>query len=453
MELLEQVSALASTDFGSLDDKTLSATTEQIAAAARLLATAGALAASEIADRSRFELGRDGLSYRNGYRYPVRFLEQLTRESQASVQAQIRLGDSIRPRVDITGDVQPPRHAIVAKAMRDGAMGADAAAVVIRCLDQAAKNAGSLEKLDAAEHALVEAAAGSPADIVDAQARVWREFLDPDGVEPREEASRRRRGAMLGRERNGISRLTVDCDPRLAATLRTAFGVANAPGKGPVFLDDEERTVASLDEAGTVIDPRTREQRNHDVLLGIVSAGVRSTGRGPGEFRQAVSVVATVRLSDLESGTGMGWLDGVVDPASIETIRELACEGGVRPLILGANSEPLYLGRAARFFTRAQKLAMAVRDGGCVICGAPPGRTDAHHLLEVGADNGPTDIDNGVLLCPADHHWLHHSDYQMAMIGGRPHLLAPPWIDPSQTWVPLRRSRLLMQDEQERRAG
>jgi hypothetical protein len=201
-----------------------------------------------------------------------------------------------------------------------------------------------------------------------------------------------------------------------------------------------------------VIDPRTRAQRNHDALLGIVSAGVRSTGRAAGEFRQAITVVATVRLEDLLSGKGMGWIDGVIDPVSIETIREWACEGGVRPLILSDRGEPLFLGRPVRYFTRAQKLALAVRDGGCVLCGAPPGWCDGHHLEEYEADGGKTDVDNGVLLCPGDHQWLHDSGYQITMIDGRPHLLAPPEIDPTQTWVPLRRSRLLMQDEHERNA-
>jgi len=79
-----------------------------------------------------------------------------------------------------------------------------------------------------------------------------------------------------------------------------------------------------------------------------------------------------------------------------------------------------------------------------VICGAPASWCDAHHVLEWKADNGLTDIDNAVLLCPAHHYWLHHSAYQMSMIGGRPHLLAPFHIDPAQTWRPVGNSRILM---------
>jgi hypothetical protein len=55
---------------------------------------------------------------------------------------------------------------------------------------------------------------------------------------------------------------------------------------------------------------------------------------------------------------------------------------------------------------------------------------------------GPTDIDNGVLLCPAHHHMLHSSEFTMQMVDGVPRLLAPPWLDPDQLWRPLTKRRV-----------
>ena len=77
-----------------------------------------------------------------------------------------------------------------------------------------------------------------------------------------------------------------------------------------------------------------------------------------------------------------------------------------------------------------------------MICGAPASWCDVHHVKEWSADGGLTDIDNGVLLCPAHHQWIHHSDYQLAMINGRPHLLAPFAADPTQTWRPVGGNRI-----------
>jgi hypothetical protein len=87
---------------------------------------------------------------------------------------------------------------------------------------------------------------------------------------------------------------------------------------------------------------------------------------------------------------------------------------------------------------------MLVRDGGCVWpgCHARPAECDAHHVLHWEADDGPTDIDNGALLCRFHHTMIHSSAYRMRMINGKPHLLAPSWIDPAQRWIPLGKARI-----------
>jgi hypothetical protein len=60
----------------------------------------------------------------------------------------------------------------------------------------------------------------------------------------------------------------------------------------------------------------------------------------------------------------------------------------------------LDVGRTRRFFTKAQLTAMALRDGGCVAdgCDWPPWMCHAHHWIRW-KDGGPTDLDNGGLLC------------------------------------------------------
>jgi hypothetical protein len=194
--------------------------------------------------------------------------------------------------------------------------------------------------------------------------------------------------------------------------------------------------------AGDVVqcvrDPRSTEQRQFDVLIGLITAGLRSTG-----LRSTAAVSAVVRLEDLEAGEGVGWLDDVAEPISIETVRELACDAGFRRILLGFNGEPLAEGRRERYFTPVQRRVLAVRDGGCVWpqCTAPPSWCHAHHVVEW-SQGGVTDVDNGALLCPAHHHMLHDSDFTMKMIDGRPRLLAPPWLDPSGEWRTVGRSRL-----------
>jgi len=168
---------------------------------------------------------------------------------------------------------------------------------------------------------------------------------------------------------------------------------------------------------------------------------VRSTGTEPGAMRSTAQVTAVITLDDLRNRTGVGWIDGVAEPVSTATIERMVCAAGYAPILLGDNGEALMLGRTRRLFSPAQLKALAVRDGGCVNCGAPPGGCDGHHVAGWQAHDGPTDIDNGVLLCPECHTMIHKNDYTLKMSAGRPHILAPPWIDPDQKWRPLGRQR------------
>ena len=446
-ELLEQASALlesvAATDPAALSDENLcllAATTER---AGRLVDAVRVTVAAEIDERSRFELGSAGLAYRLGKRRGVHLVEDITRVSQAEATRRIRIGSAIRSTRTIGGAPTAAEFPVVADAVTSGSMSLDAAAVVIRCLGQARHRHADAEHLDAAERDLVESSAHETADSIAIMARAWREALDPDGAEPREEVLRERREFILGRERNGITPFWGSADPVTAAQLKAAFAESTAPDAAPRFLsEDDAETVESTSIDGDVVtrlvDPRTRGQRQLDTLVGLVTAGIRSTGQA-----STATVMAVVRLDDLESGNGVGWLDDVAEPVSAQTVRELACDAGIRRVLLGHNGEVLAEGRRERFFTPAQRRALAVRDGGCVWpqCTAPPSWCHAHHVDEWQA-GGKTDVDNGVLLCPAHHHMLHSSPFAMKMIDGRPRLLAPPWLDPSREWRPLGKSRL-----------
>ena len=59
---------------------------------------------------------------------------------------------------------------------------------------------------------------------------------------------------------------------------------------------------------------------------------------------------------------------GVLDDGgriSATRVRRLACEAGIIPAVRGGRSQPLAVGRKKRFHTTAQRIALALRDGGC----------------------------------------------------------------------------------------
>jgi hypothetical protein len=342
------------------------------------------------------------------------------------------------------GDELDPPFPAVGDAVRAGTLGLDAAATIVHALSQAARRHAPHEGMDAAERALVEAATTLPADLLAVRSRVWREALDPDGAKPRDETLRTRREFWLGREEHGMTRFGGYADPVNAALLRAALAERSGPGVTPRFLNDNE--IADAATPGMPLrDPRSTEQRQFDIIFGLLTAGIRSSESKPGSMRSLTTVVAVITAADLEAGRGVGWLDDVDEPVSSASIGELACDSGVKPLVLGPNGETLWLGRTQRLFSKTQRIALAVRDGGCIWngCHAPPAWCHAHHVIEYAA-GGKTDIDNGVLLCPEHHHALHASEFTLTMRDGRPLLKAPVWLDPNETWQPLGNTRVTM---------
>lgn len=101
------------------------------------------------------------------------------------------------------------------------------------------------------------------------------------------------------------------------------------------------------------------------------------------------------------------------EPETGQTARFLDADGNV--------VAELDLGRTTRFANRAQRRALAARDGGCAFpgCGRPHQLAQAHHIIwwERG---GLTDLDNLVLLCPFHHVLIHTGLFSVETIDHQP---------------------------------
>ena len=152
------------------------------------------------------------------------------------------------------------------------------------------------------------------------------------------------------------------------------------------------------------------------------------------------TVVARTTLEALETGIGHATIDGLAQPVSITTLRRMAAAGAVIPCVLGGDSEILDFGRTRRLFSPAQKLALIERDGGCAMCGLPPGMTQVHHLRWWLRDAGPTDLRNGILLCIRCHHRIHDDGWTIRIDGNG--VAAKVWFTPPVHVDPSRKERL-----------
>ncbi|WUJ68713.1 HNH endonuclease [Kribbella soli] len=268
-----------------------------------------------------------------------------------------------------------------------------------------------IDERDAAERQLVKLAAHlSPGELRQAGNRM-RDILDTDGPEPEELKAYDRESLTLMPADRGVKFRGYLANEN-AELLRALIHAGARPHK---TVDGEP-------------DPRPRDKRQADALtaaLGNAAAAVEA-----GQSAPKAQVTVTIDFEDLKAATADASGQLVYgDGLSAATVRRLACDAKIIPLVLGSNSEPLDVGRSERLVTRAMRRALNARDNGCVICGAPPIMCDAHHLLSW-IDGGETKISNLALLCRRHHVDLHHGTWTISITNGTIHVTRPTWADP-----------------------
>ncbi|MEL4320249.1 DUF222 domain-containing protein [Leifsonia sp. YIM 134122] len=146
----------------------------------------------------------------------------------------------------------------------------------------------------------------------------------------------------------------------------------------------------------------------------------------------SVTTITRIDLDALRTGLGLGSIDGIDQPVSAGTIRRMAASADLIPMVLGTDSIPLDVGRTARLFSKAQRLALHERDGGCASCGQNISYTHAHHIRWWRRHHGRTDITNGVLLCSFCHHMIHRDGWRIRGTPTEVWFIPPPHVDPQQ---------------------
>jgi hypothetical protein len=404
--------------------------------------------AAEAAERSRPVLGSDRLSAKHGCRNVYELIARITQVAERTAATRCRVGAGIRGRRTLTGEALPAKFPTVAEAMGDGEIGVDSAAVIMTALGAVANSAEPV-LLEAAEQALVGCVVGvdvstgeriTPftADQSRVQAVQWQVALDPDGVKGQEERAMLARGIRKVGRRGAATRYLVDLIPETAGKFDRLLDTGVNPITSGRFLTPEEQAEGLVSG-----DSRTAAQKRHDAFAGILDAASRSAEL-PTIGGAAPTVLVSVSADEWETGTGAGWIDGIEEPVSIDTVKQFICSGGVQKGYFGPGGRLIALGSPERGFTPQQRRGISLRDGGCTIpgCSIPAGWCEIHHVEEW-AHGGPTHTDNGVLLCWFHHHTIDTSGWQISIRDGVPYVRPPVWIDARRHWRRASKSRPL----------
>ncbi len=267
------------------------------------------------------------------------------------------------------------------------------------------------ETLEVAEHQLVKAAEVlTPTDLRKLGKKV-RDTLDPDGPEPAETRALAAETLSLKPGDHGIEFRGYLAGPN-AELLQTLIFA----GAKPHLTPDGAR------------DHRSSGKRRADALTAILHSAASTGTAAPAHGDIKPHITVTIALENLKASTGVGTAASGTT-LSAATIRRLACDAGIIPVVLGSNSEPLDVGTEHRYVTRPIRQALNTRDKGCVICAAPPTICEAHHIVHW-SNGGPTTITNLALLCKAHHIEVHQGHRTLTFHNGHPQATTPAWATP-----------------------
>jgi hypothetical protein len=223
--------------------------------------------------------------------------------------------------------------------------------------------------------------------------------------------------------------------------------VADEPGPS------DEPATAEEDPSLPSLDLRSRPQRLLDGLVGACKAAL-ATGGLPAAGGLRPQIMATIDYRDLltrlgttpaetgapantaQHGTGTRHGTGTLlftGPVTASTIRKIACDADIIPVVLGGEGQVVDIGRASRVFPPHIRKAITARDRGCAFpqCTIPAPWCEAHHIT-YWSRGGTTGAGNGTLLCSHHHHVIHKEHWSIQMRTGIPWFIPPPHLDPAR---------------------
>ena len=457
----------------AVDDESLKQIVRNAAAARAHFDMIVTVGAGLISKRSERELGYAGLAAREGRRSAVYLVQALTSEGRAEAARQVRFGeamgeadaaaqlaesagaDKIDGAANDDGDDadarstsdesstsgETPWFEPITRAVTAGVLTPAGGDALMRGLGAPTEGCDADVLREAAEELLTDAA-GANTDALLTRARWRRDRLDPARVAVRAEERYKNRKARIGRNAAGVMTAWLEFDDESGNMIDGIIRSGLSPRLGgPRFVDKARAARAQA----LVDDPRSYEQLVFDLLMAVMKAGtVADPDVLLGGQQHGLRVVVTkdeLDRKDAEGNlVGTGFVEDSGEAVPAATVERMLCDTGVTEVTVDGDGNPLNVGRERRLFTAKQRVALAIRDGGCMAedCPFPASMTEAHHLNEWHADHGRTDLADGILLCKFDHMRVHNQGWKVVRDGNQYFMVPPASVDPARTPILLK---------------
>ncbi|KQX06578.1 hypothetical protein ASC59_01575 [Leifsonia sp. Root1293] len=410
------------------------------------------MAAAEIARRSTPEHGLGSLARRSGFADADTLLVSMTGSTKAEARSLARVGEMIAVTdaatdLSVARDTDPelaaalppveaPWYAALAALVSAGRLTVAVADVIQAGLGEITDQV-TADMLSTALASLLTDLLGPDGThrvhVAEARlaARAARDRIDTSGVAVREAVLREKQYWRQWIAPDGMYRGEYALDPENGALLQAVHDQLTHPRR---HTDPKKRPFGTASARTPFLDRAARERHAAEGLVQVVKAGA-SVNPMRLLDTEAPSVRVVVNEQALSTGTGFGALEGHPGAVSLGIVERGLCAGYL-PVLFSSTGQPLNLGRDERLFTRAQRTAITIRDGGCrePDCDRPPSWTEIHHIRHWKRDHGNTDVADGILLCRRGHLRVHNEGWDITRDTHDQYwLIPPPHIDPTRT--------------------
>lgn len=342
----------------------------------------------------------DDVAEDSGDRSPAAWLSTQTRDAPGAVRRHARLAAALTT-----------RWAQVAVALAAGEVNLAQTRIIVDALDALPKDLGEDLRAKAETYLVESAAVLGPRELRILGAGVL-DHLAPDIADEHEYER------LLDQERRADATTRLSLRPRgdgstdlharipdhAAHRLLVYLDAYTAPRRQHLYRDsgaDDE--VAQL--------PISRQRGQAFVAL----LECTPTSSLPRHGGTATTVTVTLDYDTLVRDTAEAGvaITSAGDRVTAGQARRLACQAGIIPVVLGADSEILDVGRTRRLVSDAIRKALNLRDHGCTEagCSMPAAFSEAHHIVPW-SRGGKTSLQDCKLLCSFHHHRAHDPAWQ-----------------------------------------
>jgi len=387
------------------------------------------------------------------------------RMSKGEAQRRVKRAARLAPRRTIQGEPMPPEWEHTAAAIAQGTIGDEHVEVIRKFFKALPVRIDPITR-GQAEETLADVAATLDPNALATAAVHLLALLHPDGDVPAEDVARKV-GLNLGKQQpDGTSYLSGWISAKLRALIEPAqaklahYNSAHynsAPtDRTPPTGDDPDQLALdgeTVDDTPAAPQPdhqpvptnqpvldaqwRTRAQSTHATfelaLETLLCSQTLGTLNG-----LPTTVVVTTTLQELERGAGYAVTAGGTRLPMRDLIGMAADAHHYLAVFDRHTSAALYLGRAQRCATGAQKLMLFARDRGCTNpgCDVPFYGTQAHHAVADWKHDGQTNVDDMALACGGDNRMIETTPWRTRRRSdGRTEWIPPPDLDTGQARV------------------